>query len=241
MPPWSAKTSGENGTAVADRARLLQDVWSDTADGAPSAFVAAGLAAGAATGATAGSKPVLWVQDRASRRVAGRPSEAGLRRAFGLRSPILHVAVGHPRDALRAMEEGAACAALGAVVGEVDADAPALDLVATKRLMLRAGLSGVAVWLIRSRTGRESAAGSGLSAARLRWRVDSVPSAAHPLDPAAPGDARWSARLVRAAGRAPGEWELVHDPDAPDRFRLAAGLADGALAAEPDEPARIAG
>jgi protein ImuA len=179
---------------------MLQDVsvtgpWQAAAAG----FVLASLPEGE-------GRPILWVQDRASRRALGRPCEAGLRRRFGLRAPILRVEVGHPRDALRAMEEGAGCAALGAVLGEVDAAAPMLDLVATKRLALRARDSGVPVWLMRL-TGPSE----GLSAARMRWRVSALPSAPHPWDEAAPGAPRWRVELLRAAGRAPGTWDLEHE------------------------------
>ena len=195
-------------------------------DAAATAFVA---------GLVARSKgPVLWVQDRASRRSGGRLHEPGLRRAFRIEAPILHVRANHPRDALRAMEEGASCAALGAVVGEVDGASPALDLTATKRLVLRARESGVAVWLIRG------GAEAGLSAARTRWRLAAEPSEAHPHDPDAPGAAVWTAELFRAAGRAPGVWSLVHEPGhdigrgagAADRLRVVPRPGDGPLAAE---------
>ena len=167
------------------------------ADAAATAFAAA-LAAGR-------EGPVLWVQDHASRREAGGLHEAGLRRAFGLKGPVLQVRVGHPRDALRAMEEGLGCAGLAAVVGEVDGRSPTLDIVSTQRLAFRAKATGVPAILLRG------ADGSGLSAARARWRLLSAPAERHPHDPAAPGAARWRAVLTRAKGRPPGEWTLRHD------------------------------
>ena len=217
----------------------LQEGWTEgPLDAAATAFAAAAVAAAIAAAVAAGEParrgPVLWVQDRASRRSDGRIHEPGLRRAFRMDVPILHVRVGHPRDALRAMEEGACCAALSAVVGEVDGDAPALDLTATKRLALRARESGVPVWLLRS------GKGGGLSAARMRWRLVSRPSEAHPFDPGAPGTAAWTADLVRAAGRSPGLWDLVHDPGAPDRLRVVPRPGDGSLAAQ-GGPAALAG
>jgi protein ImuA len=191
------------------------------------------------------ARPLLWVQDRAARRALGRPYETGIRQAYGISAPILRVEVGPPSDALRVMEEGARCAALGAVLGELDGTARALDLVATKRLAMRARDSGVPVWLLRV-----GGAGEGASAARLRWRVSARPSAPHPWDDAAPGAARWWVELLRATGRSPGAWEVEHEPGArpggapggadpgagpdeggaPDRLHLDAELRDGSLA-----------
>ena len=86
----------------------LAEVFSDhVTDGASAAFAVAHL--------RAGSKPVLWVQDRLSRKEAGRPYLAGLPTAIHL----IHVNVSTPRDLLWAMEEGLRCPDLGGVVGEV--------------------------------------------------------------------------------------------------------------------------
>ncbi|WP_146132759.1 hypothetical protein [Hasllibacter halocynthiae] len=179
-------------------AGLLHDVSGmHVMDAAATAFAAA-LAAGR-------DGPVLWVQDHASRREGGVLYEAGLRHAFGLEGPILQVRVGHPRDALRAMEEGLGCNALAAVVGEVDGRSPTLDMVATQRLAFRAKATGVPAILLRG------ADAAGLSAARARWRLASAPAAAHPHDPAAPGCPRWRAALTRAKGRPPGEWTFCNE------------------------------
>ena len=235
MRTWNASVADPPVAALPDLPAVLGEASSvRPLDAAATAFVAS-FAAGA-------RGPVLWVQDRASRRAGGRLHEPGLRRAFRIEAPILHVRAGHSRDALRAMEEGASCAALGAVVGEVDGASPALDLTATKRLALRARESGVAVWLIR--VGPEG----GLSAARMRWRLAAAPSQVHPHDPDAPGVAVWTAELFRAAGRAPGMWSLVHEPGhdigqgagAPDRLRVVPRAGDGPLAAE-GGPAALAG
>lgn len=145
--------------------------------------------------------PVLWVQDRRSRQENGRLYGAALKGVT-----LLRVEVSHPRDVLWAMEEGAACAGLSAVVGEVHGAPPVLDFTATKRLALRAEASGVPVWLIRS------GASEGLSAARERWRIGSAPSDVHPYDPRAPGAPLWEAELFRARGRSPGTWLATHDP-----------------------------
>lgn len=182
-------------------------------DAAATAFVLASLPRGKA--------PVLWVQDRASRLENGRVYGPALR---GLR--LLRVEVSHARDVLWAMEEGAACAGLAAVVGEVHGAPPVLDFTATKRLAMRAERTGLPVWLIRS------GAAEGLSAARERWRVGSLPSLGHAHNPAAPGTALWEAELFRARGRSPGTWVARDDTDGrAHAMRLVPRSGDGAVAA----------
>jgi len=165
--------------------------------------------------------PVLWVQDRLSARENGRLYTPGAG-AFGLTQPILHVAVSHPRDVLWAMEEGAACAGLSAVVGEIHGGPAVLDFTATKRLALRSEASGVPVWIIRSGdTG-------GLSAARERWRVSSLPSAIHTQNAQAPGTPRWDVDLFRARARPPAKWVAQYDRK--DHLRLVPRTGDGTVA-----------
>lgn len=163
--------------------------------------------------------PVLWIQDRLSRRESGQPYRPGL----GLPGPILVLNLSHPRDALIAAEDGTRCPALSAVVVEIWGEPPALDFTATKRLALRAAASGVPCWLIRRN------ASAGLSAARDRWRIATLASAQDPDDPAAPGDPRWRAELFRSRDRRPGEWVVRHDR-ATHRLDFAAAVSDGALA-----------
>jgi protein ImuA len=173
-----------------------------------------------------GNAPVMWVSDRLSRRENGRLYGPALA-ARGLKAPVLRVEVSHPRDVLWAMEEGAGCAGLGAVVGEIHGAPEVLSFTATKRLALRSEAAGVPVWLIR--TGEEGS----LSAARERWRLSSLPSARHPWNAQAPGTPLWEAELFRARGRAPGTWSASHDPAArrpQDRLRLVPRSGDGPLA-----------
>lgn len=144
--------------------------------------------------------PVLWVQDRASRLENGRIYAPALKGVT-----LLRVEVSHARDVLWAMEEGASCVGLSAVVGEVHGAPPVLDFTATKRLAMRSEASGVPIWLIRS--GRAE----GLSAARERWRIGTMPSDTHPHNAAAPGAPVWEAELFRARGRSPGIWAVRDD------------------------------
>lgn len=172
--------------------------------------------------------PVLWVSDRMSRRENGRLYGAALRQ-FGFKGRVLRVEVSHPRDVLWAMEEGAGCAGLAAVVGEIHGAPEVLSFTATKRLALRAEASKVPIWLIRS-----GDPGT-LSAARERWRVSSLPSQVHPHDATAPGTPAWEAELFRARGRAPGVWVAEYDPKArtaADRLRLFPRPVDGSVAAD---------
>lgn len=170
-------------------------------------------------------KPVMWVSDRVSRRENGRLYGPALRN-FGFKGQILRVEVSHPRDVLWAMEEGAGCAGLAAVVGEIHGAPEVLSFTATKRLALRAEASKLPIWLIRS--GDHGA----LSAARERWRVSSLSSTLHPDNRQAPGAPLWEAELFRARGRSPGVWEAAYDPKArdTDRLRLVSRSSDGPVA-----------
>ena len=179
------------------------------ADGAATGFVLSRLPRPPAT--------ILWVRDRLTAR------EAGVLYMAGLSADLLVADLPDATAVLRAMEEGLRCPALGGVVGEVWGDPPALDFTATKRLALRYEAGGVACWLIR-RGGTAN-----LSAARDRWRVASLPSAAHPDDPRAPGDPRWRVELFRSRDGRPGTWVARHDRAA-DRVDLSPLVPDGAVA-----------
>ena len=199
-------------------APVLRDVLSGGPfDAAVTGFVLACL------GDTDG--PVMWVSDRMSRRENGRLYGPALRN-FGFKGKVLRVEVSHPRDVLWAMEEGAGCAGLSAVVGEIHGAPEVLSFTATKRLALRAEASELPIWLIRS--GDHGA----LSAARERWRITALPSAPHGYNPQAPGAPVWEAELFRARGRSPGVWEAAYDTkaDAANRLRLVSRSGDGPVA-----------
>jgi protein ImuA len=166
------------------------------------------------------SAPVLWVQDRISRKETGHPCLAGI----GTDHPLIVVNVSRAADVLWAMEDGLRCKALGGVIGEVWGNPRALDFTATKRLALRAEAAETPCWLIRR------AASTDLSAARDRWRVASLPSAPHPHDSQAPGDFRWQVELFRSRTRKTGTWVATYD-GAADRLNLSAPIRDGAVAA----------
>lgn len=162
--------------------------------------------------------PILWVQDRLSRKEAGFPALAGM----GADHPIIMVDLSRAADVLWAMEDGLRCRSLAAVIGEVWGDPPALDFTATKRLAMRAEAADVSCWLIRR------AASPDLSAARDRWRIASLPSALHPYDAQAPGAPRWSLDLFRSRRMQPGQWVATYD-SAADRVHFAAPVRDRTL------------
>ena len=169
--------------------------------------------------------PILWVQDYTSRRESGHIYAPSLK-AFGVDQALLQVTVSHPRDVLWAMEEGASCASLSAVIGEIHGGPAVLDFTATKRLVMRADASNVPLYLIRSGDP------GGLSAARMRWRVGVLPSLPNLHDPLSPGPSQWDVDLFRARGRTPGRWVARYDPDAKraeDRLSLVSRTADRAL------------
>lgn len=179
------------------------------ADGAFAGFLSAHL-----TG------PVLWLQDRQSARLTGRP---------WLRSgAALLMRPAHPRDVLAAAEEGLTCLALAAVVAEIHGNPTALSFTATRRLALRAEAHGVTLWLIRHAARAEP------SALRDRWRIGALPSALNPEDPAAPGAALWRVELLRSRDKRPGIWVVGHDPATPDRLHFAAEFRDGTPSAPDD-------
>ena len=158
--------------------------------------------------------PLLWVQDRMSLLETGRPFAAAINRDF------IHVETRDARAALWAMEEGLRCPELGAVVGEIWGNPAALDFTATRRLAVAAEAHGVQAFLILF------ACLPNLSGARMRWRVESRPSLAHPYDDRAPGAPVWSLDLFRARGAPPGLWEAAGEAD---RLDLLPALRDQKL------------
>ena len=202
------------------RTPVLSELFADTAaDGAATGFVLAHLAPG---------QRVLWVQDRMTRREAGRPYARGIAGMLGGPIDVLLLEVARAPDLLWAMEQALGCTDLKAVVGEVWGDPPALTFTTTKRLALRAERSGVQAWLLRR------AAHPNLSAARERWRLASMISPPFPDDDRAPGEALWRASLFRSRQGTPGDWMAWRDPESGIvELRLARGqdaaLADNAL------------
>jgi protein ImuA len=207
-----AKRQTDTAGAMPKPATALSEVFAETlADAGAVGFILSQLAKNSA--------PILWIQDRLSRRETGRPHLPGL----GTGRSLLLLLVARPTDVLIAAEEGLRCKALAAVVAEIWGDPPVLNFTATKRLALRAEAVGVPCWLVRH------GANADLSAARDRWRIASLPSATDPDDAQAPGDPRWRADLFRSRDKQPGLWVARYDRAA-DRLDLSAPVRDGTLA-----------
>ena len=152
---------------------------------------------------TADQRPILWVQDRASIRLTGRPYRPGL--PDDLRHRIIHVIAEKAEDVLFALEEGVRCRDLACVIGEVAGNPKALNFTASRRLSLAAERHGVPLWLVRLDADRD------LSSARMRWDVRSAPSASPRWNTDAPGLPACHAELFRSRTHPPGQWILRRD------------------------------
>src|SRR5690606_35267307 len=141
-------------------------------------------------------RSLLWVQDRASRRLNGRPCRAGL--PPELRRRVIHVAARKPEDALFSLEEGVRCRDLACVIGEIAGNPKALDFTASRRLSLAAEKHGVPLFLVRLDAERD------LGSARMRWQVRSAPSRPPRWNAQAPGAPAWHAELFRSRAHPPG-------------------------------------
>jgi protein ImuA len=178
-------------------------------------------------------RQVLWVQDKAAVRLAGRPYAHGL--PSELRHRLIHVEAGTPEDALFALEEGLRCRDLAFVLGEIAGNPRGLNFTTSRRLSLVAEKHHVPLWLVRLDAEPD------LSAARMRWKVVASPSLNPRWNADAPGHPSWRAELFRARSHPPGEWSLSDDGSTLIASRPHSG-SDG-LAATPDhvDLARAAG
>lgn len=157
--------------------------------------------------ASPGGKTILWLRTEQAERRSGRVYGPGLA-ALGLDPRTLVLVVARDDEALlQATVDAARCAGLGAVIAECWRNPRALDLTASRRLMLAAEASGVTVFLLRID------AAPSANACDTRWAVRSAPSAA--LAANAPGRPALDIELLRRrAGPAGGTWRMEWDRDA---------------------------
>lgn len=141
------------------------------------------------------ARPVLWVREDRGQRQHGRLYAPGMVELGIDPSRLVLVMAPDTMSALRVGADILGCMGLGAVVIEPWGEAKALDLTASRRLVLAAEKSGVAAFILRDRIMPLA------SAAATRWAV--APAASLALPGKAPGQVALSVELVRHRGGVP--------------------------------------
>ena len=187
------------------RGRLHEVMAAERADAGSVAGFAAMLALRAGEGS-----PLLWLRTDAAERQSGKLYATGLAE-LGLDSGAVLVGlVADDAALLKAANDAARCAGVGALLVECWGDPRPLDLTATRRLMLAAEASGVTVLLLRM------AAAESPSVADTRWRVQAAPSVplADGTAEGAPGHPVFEIELLRRrAGPAGVTWRVEWNRD----------------------------
>jgi protein ImuA len=137
-------------------------------------------------------RPLLWVREDRAERLHGRLYAPGLVELGIDPDCVVQVIAPDTLAALRAAADALKVQALGAVVIEPHGAAKALDLTASRRLVLAAEKAGATAFVLRD------AASGFASAAATRWQVASAPSV--PLPGNAPGMASLALTLIRHRG-----------------------------------------
>jgi protein ImuA len=145
--------------------------------------------------ASGAEKPILWVREDKGERMHGALYGPGIVELGVDPDQIILVSAPDTLAALRVAADITGVMGLGAVVIEPFGAAKALDLTASRRLVLAAEKSGIAAFVLRD-TGAAMA-----SAAATRWTVAAAPSAALPGN--APGHCTLALALVRHRGGVP--------------------------------------
>lgn len=174
---------------------------------------------GSDPGGGAGGGFIAWCWPRALAAEFGRPSAAGFARLGLDPARLLIIETARPADALDALEECLRASSLALVIGALDC----LQPTPARRLSLAAGEARTPCLLV-THPGAAAA-----PATATRWRVAPAPSAAHPFDSRASGNARLSLSLERCRARpecAARPPLLVEWCDETRRFSLAAVVAD---------------
>jgi protein ImuA len=142
-----------------------------------------------------GRGPILWLTD--ARRRAGAPGALyppGLVELGVDPARLLHITAPDGMAQLRAAADIARCHAAPALVIALPAPLAALDLTASRRLLLAAEESGATLWLL------QRSVQTAPSAAYSRWQIASAPST--PLPANAPGPPAFTLHLTRHRGGA---------------------------------------
>jgi protein ImuA len=168
--------------------------------------------------------PFFWVRPDYEALEYGAVSPNGLAELGGEPGNLILVRPSHATDALAAANDILACPHVGALLLEIHGAPKCLDLVASRRLALAAGESGVTVIVLRH------AAEARPSAAWTRWQVRSAPSDQHDDDW---GNPVFDAHLVRHRLGGLGHFSMRWNPE-----HAVFATHYGAVAATPaDRPA----
>ena len=180
----------------------------------------AGFALGAAQ-RLAGGRAIVWVRQDFLDAEGGRVHPPGLAEIGLDPAAVTLVRTRDVMGVLQAGLEAARCRAVGVVLIEPWGETRALDLTASRRLLLAAHGSGATVILGRI------APPPGPSAAETRWRVSAAPSRPEPAN--APGAPAFRVELLRRRGGAPGgTWCVEWNRDR-NRFEERGDLAGATL------------
>jgi protein ImuA len=190
---------------------------------------ATGFVLGLARRVTQGRRFVLWIRQDFSAQESGDLAMSGFAELGLDPRHVVVVRAPNAETVLRVAADGLACNALGAVVAEICGETKAFDMVASRKLTLAAGSSGVTALMLR--LGAQPQA----STAETRWIVRAAHSPPVP-DWQAWGWPMFDAELVRnrhgSAGRWIMEWtsdEYLFRERAAYPQRVAAAPADRSL------------
>jgi protein ImuA len=197
---------GHNG---ADRALLggilpgvMHEIYAEERDSVSASAFAAMLALRVAREC----KFMLWVRQDFTAHQCGQLSAQGLSDLGIDPDRLLLVKTRNATEALRAASDALSCKALGAIVLEVWKQPKSLDLVASRKFTLRAGVSGVTIFLVRI-----AASEAMPSTAETRWfvRAERTPDFVEDW-----GNPLFEATLVRNRHGQTGAWAMEWNCDA---------------------------
>jgi protein ImuA len=176
---------------------------------------------------TMGKKPLFWIRTDYAAMEYGTLSATGFLELGGDPEKLFLLRAANTEDALSAAADILASPHMGAVVLELDGQAKALDLPASRRLGLIAEESGVTLFVLRE------GADARPSAAVTRWQVRSLNA---PVDDDDWGSPRYLAQLTRHRLGGLGEWIMEWNPQ-DGNFRQEPAHIGAVAAASFDRPA----
>jgi len=168
--------------------------------------VATGFILGLVHRVTRNKRFVLWITQEFAGREAGDLAMAGFAELGFDPRHIIVVRAANAEMALRVAADALACNALGAVVTELWGEPKAFDAVASRKLTLTAGTSGVTGLMLRF------AADPEVSTAETRWILRAARSPPAPVFNAW-GEPVFDAELVRNRHGPTGRWLMQWNCD----------------------------